>query len=139
VTPTPDGTAPPSLDADGVQLMHAKKTGALIRASAMAGAVMGGAKDTHIEAIDRAAAEMGLAFQIIDDVLDVEGASQALGKTAGKDAAAGKATYPALYGIELSRRMAEECMARAEASLRAASLGDSRLLDIGRSMIERSR
>ena len=139
VNPARDGSTPSPLDADGVQLMHAKKTGALVRASAMAGAIMGGAKDTHIEAIDRAAAEMGLAFQIIDDVLDVEGASQALGKTAGKDAAAGKATYPALYGIELSRRMAEECLSRAEASLRTASLGDSRLLDVGRSMIERSR
>ena len=134
-----NAAVPASLDADGVQLMHAKKTGALIRASAMAGAVMGGAKDTQIETIDRAAAEMGLAFQIVDDILDVEGASQALGKTAGKDVAAGKPTYPALYGVDVSRRMAEECLARAEAALRAASLGDSRLLDIGRSMIERSR
>jgi geranylgeranyl diphosphate synthase type II len=138
---TPAGApapAPATLDADGLRLMHAKKTGALIRASAMAGAVMGGARDAEIEAIDRASAEMGLAFQIVDDILDVEGASQAIGKTAGKDAAAGKPTYPALYGVEPSRRMAEECLQRAEAALRGASLADSWLLDIGRFMVERS-
>jgi geranylgeranyl diphosphate synthase type II len=141
VTPadaTAPAPAPAALDADGLRLMHAKKTGALIRASAMAGAVMGGARDAEIEAIDRASAEMGLAFQIVDDILDVEGASQAIGKTAGKDAAAGKPTYPALYGVESSRRMADECLQRAEAALRGASLADSWLLDIGRFMVERS-
>jgi geranylgeranyl diphosphate synthase type II len=138
VAPAADGAPVPPLDADGIQLMHAKKTGSLIRAAAMAGAVMGGAKDAQIEAIDRAAAEMGLAFQIVDDILDVEGASHALGKTAGKDAAAGKPTYPALYGLEMSRQMADACLARAEAALKSASLADSRLLEIGRSMVERS-
>src|SRR5688572_1164697 len=68
VTPAADGTLPPPLDADGLRLMHARKTGALIRASAMAGAVMGGARDGAIEAVDRAAAEFGLAFQIVDDI-----------------------------------------------------------------------
>ena len=89
-------------------------------------------------AIDRAAGEFGLAFQIVDDILDVEGESAALGKTSGKDAAAGKPTYPALYGIEQSRHMAADCLARAEATLRAAALADSRLLDIGRWIVERS-
>ena len=83
--------------------MHARKTGALIRASAAAGAVMAGAGDAQLAAIERFASELGLAFQIVDDILDVEGASQALGKTAGKDAAAGKPTYPALYGLDASR------------------------------------
>jgi geranylgeranyl diphosphate synthase type II len=138
VTPAGDGTLPAPLDADGVRLMHAKKTGALIRAAAMAGAIMGGARDGEIEAVDRAAAEFGLAFQIVDDILDVEGASQDLGKTPGKDAAAGKPTYPALYGLEESRRMAAECLERAEASLKAASLTESRLLEIGRWIVERS-
>jgi farnesyl diphosphate synthase len=68
--------------------MHAKKTGALIRASAVSGAIMGGGTDDQIEAVDRAAGELGLAFQIVDDILDVEGVSADLGKTAGKDAAA---------------------------------------------------
>ena len=139
VTPGADSLAPPPLDTDALRVMHAKKTGALIRASALAGAVMGGARDAQIDAIDRAAAELGLAFQIVDDILDVEGASADLGKTVGKDAAAGKPTYPALYGIDASRAMAAECLARAEASLSAASLVDSRLLEIGRWVVQRDR
>jgi geranylgeranyl diphosphate synthase, type II len=138
VTPNAEGTLPPALDADGVRLMHAKKTGALIRAAAMSGAIMGGARDGEIEAVDRAAAEFGLAFQIVDDILDVEGLSKDLGKTAGKDAAAGKPTYPALYGLEVSRRMAHECLDRAGAALGSASLQDSRLMEIGRWIVERS-
>ncbi len=64
------------------------------------------ASESALAALDDYARELGLAFQIIDDVLDVEGSPEALGKTAGKDAAAGKATYPALYGLEESRRLA---------------------------------
>jgi geranylgeranyl diphosphate synthase type II len=138
VTPDPAREAMPPLDAAGLQAMHAKKTGALIRASAVAGAIMGGATEPQIAAIDRAAAELGLAFQIVDDILDVEGASAALGKTAGKDAAAGKPTYPALYGLAASRTMADQCLPRAEAALRAAGLADAHLLAIGRWVIERS-
>ena len=138
VTPDEAGVRPPPLDADALRAMHARKTGALIRASASAGAVMGGGSDAHIDAIDRAAAEFGLAFQIIDDVLDIEGASVELGKTAGKDAAAGKPTYPALYGLEASKRMADACLARAATALSAVRLADSRLLQIGRWIVERS-
>ena len=83
--------------------------------------------------------EFGLAFQIVDDILDVEGASAELGKTAGKDAAAGKPTYPQLYGLDPSRRMARECLARAESVLAAANLADARLLGIGRWIVERSK
>src|SRR6185436_9858953 len=107
--------AAPMLDAEALATMHRKKTGALIRASAVAGAIMGGGDDRQVDAIDRAAAELGLAFQIVDDVLDVEGASADLGKTAGKDEAAGKATYPRLYGLAASKQMATDCLARAQA------------------------
>jgi len=138
VTPDAAGTMPPPLDAESLRAMHARKTGALIRASASAGAVMGGGSDAQVDAIDRAAAEFGLAFQIIDDVLDIEGASANLGKTAGKDAAAGKPTYPALYGLDASKRMADECLARAAAALADVRLADSRLLQIGRWIVERS-
>jgi geranylgeranyl diphosphate synthase type II len=113
-----------AFDGDGLRAMHARKTGALIRAAAAAGAVMAGADAAQLAAIERFASELGLAFQIVDDILDVEGASEALGKTAGKDAAAGKPTYPALYGLETSRRMAAECADRALAALDA---GDVRL------------
>jgi geranylgeranyl pyrophosphate synthase len=75
------------------------------------------------EAIGRYAVEVGLAFQIVDDILDVEGASAELGKTAGKDAAAGKPTYPALYGLDASRRLATECVERASTALLRAKLG----------------
>ena len=134
------GRDTPPLDADALRAMHAKKTGALIRASAVAGAIMGNADDGTIEYIDAAAAEFGLAFQIVDDILDVEGVSAHLGKTPGKDAAAGKPTYPALYGLEPARRMATECLERAEGALHAANLAESesRLLQIGRWIVQRS-
>lgn len=137
-SPDPSGRVSPPLDADGLRDMHARKTGALIRASAVAGAIMGGADDSTLEHIDAAAAEFGLAFQIVDDILDVEGVSAELGKTPGKDAASGKSTYPALYGLDRARAMATDCLGRAEASLRAARLGDSTLMDIGRWIVHRS-
>src|SRR4051812_22791348 len=116
-----------ALDADGLRAMHARKTGAMIRASAASGAVMAGADDRIIAAIDDYAAEIGLAFQIVDDILDVEGDPAALGKTTGKDAAGAKPTYPALFGLERSRQLAADCLARAHAALAAARLEHSRL------------
>ena len=95
---------------------------ALIRAAAAAGAVMAGATDTQVASIEQFASHLGLAFQIVDDILDVEGASQDLGKTAGKDAAAGKPTYPALYGLEMSRQMAADCVSRALGALQEGRL-----------------
>jgi geranylgeranyl diphosphate synthase type II len=102
--------------------LHSRKTGALIRAAAGAGALMAGASDDVVAAVDRYAENVGLAFQIVDDILDVEAASGTLGKTAGKDAAAGKLTYPAVHGLEASRRYAAECVARAQATLAEAGL-----------------
>jgi geranylgeranyl diphosphate synthase type II len=127
-----------SLDANGLRVMHSKKTGALIRASAVAGAIMGGAPDATVERVDAAAGDFGLAFQIVDDILDVEGDSAELGKTPGKDAAAGKPTYPALYGLDAARTMAAECLQRAERALAGAGLAESRLMDIGRWIVTRS-
>ncbi len=115
------GAAP--LDGDTLTGMHARKTGALIRGSALAGAVMAGAPSGELAAIDAYGAALGLAFQIVDDILDVEGASADLGKTVGKDAAAGKPTYPALFGLQESRRLAAECADRARAALTDAHLG----------------
>jgi geranylgeranyl pyrophosphate synthase len=110
----------------------------LIRAAAKAGAIMGGGSELEVDAIDRAAAELGLAFQIVDDILDVEGGSAELGKTAGKDAAAGKPTYPSLYGVAASKRLAAECLTRAELTLCDAGIADPHLLGIGRWIVERS-
>jgi geranylgeranyl diphosphate synthase type II len=126
------------VDADALRVMHSKKTGALIRASAVAGAIMGGASDATVARVDAAAGDFGLAFQIVDDILDVEGDSAELGKTPGKDAAAGKPTYPALYGLDAARTMAAECLERAERALGGAGLAGSRLMDIGRWIVTRS-
>jgi geranylgeranyl pyrophosphate synthase len=138
VTPDPQGQLAPPLDAPGLQRMHGKKTGALIRASGTAGALMGGGTPAQVAAIGDACGEFGLAFQIVDDILDVEGASADLGKTAGKDAAAGKPTYPQLYGLDASRRMAADCLSRAEAVLADAGLAGSHLGDIGRWIVRRT-
>ena len=136
--PNRGGQCTPPPDADSLRVMHSKKTGALIRASALAGAIMGGAGDSTISQIDAAATEFGLAFQIVDDILDVEGVSSDLGKTAGKDAAAGKPTYPTLYGLDTARQMAAECLERAESALDAVGLLNSRLTEIGRWIVHRS-
>ena len=116
-----------SLDADGLRTMHARKTGAMIRASAVAGAIIAGADEGIIATVDRYGAEIGLAFQIVDDILDVEGSAQQLGKTAGTDAAASKPTYAALFGVERSRAMAAECTTRAHEVLAAAGLAEGHL------------
>ncbi|HEY2907154.1 MAG TPA: farnesyl diphosphate synthase [Vicinamibacterales bacterium] len=119
-----------TLDPDGLRAMHARKTGALIRAAASAGAIMGGGDAAVVVAIDRYATELGLAFQIVDDILDVEGTAADLGKTAGKDAAEAKPTYPAFFGLERSRALATECVGRANAALASVDLAGSHLAAI---------
>jgi geranylgeranyl diphosphate synthase type II len=118
--------------------MHARKTGALIRAAATSGAVMAGGTDHAVEALDRYAAALGLAFQIVDDILDVEGDTVQLGKTAGKDAAAGKPTYPALFGLERSKQLAAEALDSALSSLRDVGVTGGRLEEIARWVVGRS-
>lgn len=125
------------LDATSLADMHARKTGALIRASVLAGATMAGAEPATVAALDRYGREIGLAFQIVDDILDVEGASEDLGKTSGKDAASGKPTYVALYGLDESRRLAAGCLSRAAGALADAGLSGSRLAGIARWVVER--
>jgi geranylgeranyl pyrophosphate synthase len=137
VRPAPGRPPAPPFDHDALADMHARKTGALIRASAVAGAIMAGGSGADIAALDAYARDIGLAFQIVDDILDVEGSAGALGKTAGKDAAAGKPTYPALFGLEQSRRMAGECLERAHENLRAGAMSASRLGDIAEWIVHR--
>ena len=99
---------PPS--APLLESIHRAKTGALLRASLRLGAICAGAGARQYNALSRYGEHIGLAFQIIDDILDVEESSEALGKTAGKDAQQHKITFPAVYGIDESRRMAAiEC------------------------------
>jgi geranylgeranyl pyrophosphate synthase len=113
-----------TLDASGLEDMHRRKTGALIRAASTLGAILPGADEACIAAVDAYARELGLAFQIVDDILDVEGSNTDLGKTAGKDAAAGKPTFPAVHGLAESRRLAAAAVERAKVVIARAELGD---------------
>jgi geranylgeranyl diphosphate synthase type II len=127
-----------TFDQYSLQDMHARKTGALIRAAAVAGAIMGGGGDAEIRAVDEYGRHVGLAFQIVDDILDVEGDAKDLGKTIGKDAKAGKPTYPSTYGLDASRRLATERHDDAIAALQSAGLQGSRLADIADWVIKRT-
>jgi geranylgeranyl diphosphate synthase, type II len=105
-------------DAQLLESIHRAKTGALLCASVRMGAIYAGADSRQLDAISRFGEHIGLAFQIVDDILDVEESSEALGKTAGKDAQQHKITFPAVYGLEQSHRMAErerECAHQAVA------------------------
>ena len=96
------------IDLAMLSYIHTHKTGALIRASVRAGAILGGATEQGLAALTRYGDAIGLAFQIADDILDVEGTTEELGKDAGSDQARGKATYPALMGLEASKARALE-------------------------------
>jgi geranylgeranyl diphosphate synthase type II len=96
------------IDLATLSYIHTHKTGALIRASVRAGAILGGADEQSLKALTRYGEAIGLAFQIADDILDVEGTTEELGKDAGSDQARGKATYPALVGLEASKARAQE-------------------------------
>ena len=97
--------------AELLDTIHRAKTGALLRASVRMGGICAGADEHQLASLTCYGQHIGLAFQIVDDILDVEESSEALGKTAGKDAAQHKITFPAVYGLEASRTMAEaECV-----------------------------
>jgi geranylgeranyl diphosphate synthase type II len=117
------------VDYDMLREIHSRKTGALITASVQAGAVLGGSTPEQFQALTRYGMQIGLAFQIIDDLLNVEGTEEQLGKAAGSDVAREKATYPALFGVEKTRAKAQEAILEALAALngfdeRAAMLRD---------------
>ena len=111
--------------ADRLDYIHRSKTGALLRGSVRMGAIWAGAEPDAFAQLDAYGRHVGFAFQIVDDILDVTADSATLGKTAGKDAEQQKATFPALYGLEESRRMAREHYEAALAALEP--LGERRL------------
>ncbi|MCA2938127.1 MAG: polyprenyl synthetase family protein [Microcystis sp. M113S1] len=98
----------PDISVETLGFIHTQKTGALLETSVVSGAVLAGAKAEDIAKLARYAQNIGLAFQIIDDVLDITATKEELGKTAGKDLQAQKATYPSLWGIEGSRQQAQQ-------------------------------
>lgn len=126
-----------SVAAETLEYIHRSKTAALIRASIMGGAIAGGAADADIERLRRFGDTIGWAFQVVDDLLDVEESSAALGKTAGKDQAQAKATYPALYGIEKSRMIAAELETKALAELGPYGERSARLRQLAEFLVAR--
>ena len=118
---TPHQPPGPSADAERVAIIHRHKTGALIRASCRMGALLGGADDQTLDAVTRYAESAGLLFQIVDDILDVTQSHEHLGKRSGKDADAGKATFPGVLGLEGA--MAAAAREHAHAREAAETLG----------------
>lgn len=118
-----------------VQEIHVRKTAALIRASVRAGAILCGAESGTLEALSAYGEHMGLAYQIIDDVLDVVGDERTLGKSAGRDTA--KATYPAAFGVAGSREIATRLTAEAVAAIRPLGLRGVLLQELARSLLVR--
>jgi farnesyl diphosphate synthase len=117
-----------ALTEEQLRRMHKLKTGALLQGSVMMGAACGAPSAQAHEALARYGAAMGLAFQVVDDILDVTADSATLGKTAGKDAAQDKPTYVSLLGLERSRAHAQELLALAVDALAASGLPDTRAL-----------
>jgi geranylgeranyl diphosphate synthase type II len=124
-------------DAVLLEKIHRAKTGALLRASVRMGAIYAGANPEELQALSEYGEHAGLAFQIVDDILDIEASSEALGKTAGKDLQQQKITFPAVYGLAESKRMAEEERQKAHAAL--ARFGDRavRLNEIADLIVDR--
>jgi geranylgeranyl diphosphate synthase type II len=120
-----------------LESIHRAKTGALLCASVRAGAIYAGASDSELAALSHYGEHVGLAFQIVDDLLDVEEPSQALGKTAGKDEAQQKVTFPAVYGLERSHEMAEQERLQAHLALRGFGDRAERLRQIADFVVQR--
>jgi geranylgeranyl diphosphate synthase, type II len=132
-----EGRSDASLEA--LESIHRRKTGALLRAALRLGAIVALADEASIKALDEYGKAVGLGFQIVDDLLDVEGDEAKLGKRVRKDSNLGKWTYPALLGVAESRKRAHELAERAVASL--APLGDrsKRLAELAWNLLERDR
>src|SRR5215475_10217657 len=126
-------------DAERLEYIHRAKTAALITASVVSGGLYGGANDQQVAHLRAFGQSIGLAFQIVDDVLDVTQTSEQLGKTAGKDTAAEKATYPALFGIDESIKKADQLVKDGFGAL--DSFGDRAepLKELARFLVERKK
>jgi geranylgeranyl diphosphate synthase type II len=120
-----------------LEAIHRAKTGALLRASLRMGAICAGAGKEEFEALSCYGEHVGLAFQIVDDILDVEQPSEALGKTAGKDAQQGKITFPAVYGLARSHEMAEQQRVNAHAAVQRFGDRARRLREIADLVVNR--
>ncbi len=127
-----------ALTVEELEFMHGHKTGALIRAAVLLGAHVGGANKAELERLARFANRAGLLFQVVDDILDAEGATATLGKTAGKDAAQNKSTYVNLLGLARAKAMAAGLRDEARAALDGFGDGAQRLRQLTEFIAERS-
>jgi len=126
-------------DAKTLEYIHRSKTGALLTASVVTGGMYAGACESQVQSLRDFGMNIGLAFQIVDDVLDVTQTSEQLGKTAGKDTASEKMTYPALFGIEASIKKADELVAKANAALDSFGTRARTLREIAAFLVERKK
>jgi geranylgeranyl pyrophosphate synthase len=117
--------------------MHVNKTGALIEYSALAGATIAGADSQTTNSIREFASNIGLLFQVTDDLLDVTQTTQQLGKTAGKDVVAGKATFPSVLGASATRQFAKQTYDKAIAAIDLEGSDTHQLREIARFLLER--
>jgi len=124
---------------DMLREIHSRKTGALITASVQSGGILGSCTAKQFQALTRYGEKIGLAFQIVDDLLNVEGTEEQLGKAAGSDAARNKATYPALFGLEQTRKKAQEAIQQALAALDKFDARADMLRDLAQYIISRKR
>ena len=124
-------------DSATLEYIHRSKTAALICGSIVAGAIAGGAGDEDVARLRRFGEQIGWAFQVVDDILDVSESSVSLGKTAGKDQAQQKATYPALYGLEKSRAIATELETKALRELDFYGERGTRLRQVAQFLVAR--
>lgn len=127
------------VEASLVEFIHTHKTGALISASVVSGALIGGGSERQIESIQAYGEKIGLAFQITDDILDIEGDSQTLGKGVGNDVRKGKITYPAILGLDKSKEIQRTMIDGAVASLELFDNRADPLRDIALYIIERKK
>jgi len=126
------------VNSEELEQIHRLKTGALIIAAARCGAIIAGADKEELAAVTEYASNLGLLFQITDDLLDVTATAEALGKTPGKDARSEKATYPALYGVELARERAHQVHSQACSALERIKRPTDRLHSIADFILNRS-
>ncbi|HYE23943.1 MAG TPA: farnesyl diphosphate synthase [Clostridia bacterium] len=126
-------------DAETLEYIHRAKTGALLTASLVTGCYFAGAKATEVQRVREFGRAAGLAFQIADDILDVTQTSEQLGKTAGKDLSAEKATYPALYGLEKAEQMASQLINQACSALDSFGNRADTLKELARYLVERKK
>ena len=122
-----------------MEAIHRRKTGALLRAPLQMGAVIAGASDRCLNALDRYGDAIGLAFQIVDDLLDLQGEESKLGKRVGKDSDLGKWTYPKFLGVDGSRRRARELAEEARIAIEPLGVLGDNLRRLALALLERDR